>query len=88
MSRLITLLLLLVALNASASIVSEQRIPARYMQTTEDANIWAQVGDRVVTVGNIRAGQILAVVPGAEDYYAFRFGFGSGFIARGHLGTV
>ncbi|AGN87219.1 MULTISPECIES: polysaccharide deacetylase family protein [Enterobacteriaceae] len=88
MSRLITLLLLLVALNASASIVSEQRIPARYMQTTEDANIWAQVGDRVVTVGNIRAGQILAVVPGAEDYYAFRFGFGSGFIDRGHLGTV
>ncbi|WP_342322180.1 polysaccharide deacetylase family protein [Kosakonia sp. BYX6] len=88
MSRLITLLLLLVTCGASASIVSEQRVPARYMQTTENADIWAQVGDRVVTVGNIRAGQILAVVPGADDDYAFRFGFGSGFIDKGHLEAV
>jgi hypothetical protein len=33
------------------------------MQTTEDAAIWAQVGNSVVNVGNVRAGQILAVVP-------------------------
>lgn len=60
-------------------------LPARYMQTTKDAAIWSQVGDRMVTVGNIRAGQILSVKPVAADYYAFKFGFGMGFIDKGHL---
>lgn len=88
MSRLIAFLFLLLTGSASAAIISEQAVPARYLQTTEDADIWAQVGDRVITVGNIRAGQIIGVVPSEEDYYAFRFGFGSGFIDKGHLGTV
>ena len=88
MSRLIAFLFLLLAGSASAAIISEQAVPARYLQTTEDADIWAQVGDKVITVGNIRAGQIIGVMPGEEDYYAFRFGFGSGFIDKGHLGTV
>ncbi|WP_333870631.1 polysaccharide deacetylase family protein [Kosakonia cowanii] len=88
MSRLIAFLFLLLAGSASAAIISEQAVPARYLQTTEDADIWAQVGDKVITVGNIRAGQIIGVVPGEEDYYAFRFGFGSGFIDKGHLVTV
>jgi len=88
MSRLFSLLLLLMTCSVSAGIVSEQHIPARYMQVTEDADIWAQVGDRVITVGNVRAGQIIGVVPGGEEYYAFRFGFGRGFIDRGHLGPV
>lgn len=88
MSRLIAFLFLLLAGSASAAIISEQAVPARYLQTTEDADVWAQVGDKVITVGNIRAGQIIGVVPGEEDYYAFRFGFGSGFIDKGHLGTV
>ncbi|MFQ0834784.1 polysaccharide deacetylase family protein [Citrobacter gillenii] len=63
-------------------------LPARYMQTTEDAAVWAQVGNKMVTVGNIRAGQILSVIPGGEDYYAFTFGFGKGFIDKGHLERV
>lgn len=88
MSRLIAFLFLLLAGSASAAIISEQAVPARYLQTNEDANIWAQVGDNVITVGNIRAGQIIGVVPGEEDYYGFRFGFGSGFIDKGHLGPV
>jgi hypothetical protein len=58
------------------------------MQTTEDAAIWAQVGNDVINVGNVRAGQILAVVPAAADYYEFRFGFGTGFIDKGHLEPV
>jgi hypothetical protein len=52
------------------------------MQTTEDAAIWAQVGNSVINVGNVRAGQILAVVPAAADYYEFRFGFGTGLSTR------
>ncbi|WFW12425.1 polysaccharide deacetylase family protein [Citrobacter freundii] len=63
-------------------------LPARYMQTTEDAAVWAQVGNKMVTVGNIRAGQILSVIPGGEEYYAFNFGFGKGFIDKGHLERV
>lgn len=63
-------------------------LPARYMQTTEDAAIWAQIGNKMVTVGHIRAGQILSVIPGGEDYYAFNFGFGKGFIDKGHLESV
>ncbi|MGP3593586.1 polysaccharide deacetylase family protein [Vagococcus sp. WN89Y] len=88
MSRLLSLLLLLVTCSVSAGLVSGPPVPARYMQVTEDADIWAQVGDRVITVGNIRAGQIIAVIPGDKDYDTFRFGFGSGFIDKGHLGAV
>ncbi|MCU6667330.1 polysaccharide deacetylase family protein [Enterobacteriaceae bacterium H4N4] len=87
-SRICLLLLLLVSGGASASLLSQQGLPARYMQTTEDAAVWAQVGNRVVTVGNVRAGQIVAVVPTDADYYEFRFGFGTGFIDKGHLEEV
>ena len=38
-------------------------LPARYMQTTEDAVIWAHIGNKTETVGNLRAGQIIAVEP-------------------------
>lgn len=88
MPRLLLILLLVVSYSASARLVSDNPDPARYMQITEDADIWAQVGNNVMTVGNIRAGQILAVVPGTEDYYEFRFGFGKAWIDKGHLGTV
>ncbi|POP41996.1 hypothetical protein CHU33_20660 [Superficieibacter electus] len=80
--RIFLLLLLLTSACVSAA------LPARYMQTTEDAAVWAQIGDRMVTVGYIRAGQILAVEPVAADYYAFKFGFGSGFIDKVHLDAV
>ncbi len=42
--RVIFILLLLVSGGASASLTSQQGLPAQYMQTTEDAAIWAQVG--------------------------------------------
>ncbi|MCO4135444.1 polysaccharide deacetylase family protein [Citrobacter portucalensis] len=63
-------------------------LPARYMQTTEDAVIWAHVGNKTETVGNLRAGQIIAVEPDAKDYYTFNFGFGKGYIDKGHLEPV
>ena len=72
----------------SLSTVVSAALPARYMQTTEDAAIWAQIGDDMVTVGNIRAGQIISVIPVAADYYEFKFGFGIGFIDKGHLEPV
>lgn len=78
------LLLLLLSL----STVVSATLPARYMQTTEDAAIWAQIGDDMVTVGNIRAGQIISVIPVVADYYEFKFGFGTGFIDKGHLEPV
>ena len=55
----ILFLCLLVLWRASASLLSQQGLPAQYMQTTEDAAIWAQVGNEVVNVGHVRAGQIL-----------------------------
>lgn len=67
LARMFVLLLLLTACSASASLLSQQGTPARYMQTTEDADIWAQVGNQVVSVGNVRAGQILAVVEPASE---------------------
>lgn len=81
-------LLLLVSGSAFASLIGQQGVPAQYMQTTEDAAIWAQVGNHVVNVGNIRTGQIVAVTPIAAEYYEFRFGFGTGFIDKGHLEAV
>ncbi|MBA7867209.1 polysaccharide deacetylase family protein, partial [Enterobacter hormaechei] len=88
LKRVIFILLLVVSGGASASLTSQQGLPAQYMQTTEDAAIWAQVGNAVVNVGNVRAGQILAVFPAAADYYEFRFGFGTGFIDKEHLEKV
>lgn len=67
-------ILLLMLFTASVSAA----LPARYMQTIENAAVWAQIGDKMVTVGNIRAGQIIAVEPTAASYYAFNFGFGKG----------
>lgn len=86
--RRVLLLLLLACGGASAGLLNPQGHVARYMQTTEDAAIWAQVGNSVVNVGHVRAGQILAVVPTAADYDEFRFGFGTGFIDKGHLTEV
>ncbi|MGR1976584.1 hypothetical protein ACUX6T_15730, partial [Salmonella enterica] len=62
--RVVLILLFFFAGNVLAA------LPARYMQTTKDAAIWSQIGDKMVTVGNIRAGQILSVTPVAADYYA------------------
>lgn len=62
-------ILLLMLFTASVSAA----LPARYMQTIENAAVWAQIGDKMVTVGNIRAGQIIAVEPTAASYYAFNF---------------
>lgn len=76
------LLLLLVSVGADAA------LPARYMQTTEDAAIWAQIGNNMKNVGTLRAGQIISVDPIAADYYEFKFGFGTGFIDKGHLEPV
>ena len=87
-TRILFLCLLVLSGGASASLLSQQGLPAQYMQTTEDAAIWAQVGNEVVNVGHVRAGQILAVVPTAADYYEVRFGFGTGFIDKGHLEQV
>lgn len=83
-----SVLLLFVGSSANASLLSSNHTPAQYMQTTEDADIWAQVGDKVVSVGTIQEGQILAVVPMAADYYEFNFGFGTGFIDKTHLEPV
>ena len=46
------------------------------------------MGDKVISVGTIQEGQILAVVPIAADYYEFNFGFGTGFIDKNHLEPV
>ena len=53
LARFLTLLLFLTSLSASASLLSQQGKAVRYMQTTEDAVIWAQVGNHVVSVGNV-----------------------------------
>ncbi len=82
MIKKIIFLLLLVSSGVSAA------LPARYMQTTQDAAIWGKIGDKTVTVGNIRAGQIISVIPTAADYYEFNFGFATGYIDKGHLEPV
>ncbi|MCL7708017.1 polysaccharide deacetylase family protein, partial [Enterobacter kobei] len=85
LNRLFFCLLLLATGVAQASLLGSEQPREQYMQITEDAAIWAKVGDNVQTVGIIREGQLLAVVPIAADYYEFRFGFGTGFIDKAHL---
>lgn len=86
--RFLLLLFVTVSTPAFASLLSQNTTPARYMQTTEAAAIWAQVGNNVITVGHLQAGQIISVIPIAADYYEFHFGFGTGFIDKGHLEAV
>ncbi|MCK1969519.1 MULTISPECIES: polysaccharide deacetylase family protein [Franconibacter] len=88
LTRLLFSLLLLCAGAAYAGPFVGQPVPPQYMQTTQDADIWAQVGDQVISVGTIEEGQIIAVSPMAADYYEFRFGFGTGFIDKQHLEPV
>ena len=80
--RAVVLLLVFLSGGAAAA------LPMRYMQTTEDATVWARIGNKTMTVGNLRAGQIIAIEPDVEDYYTFNFGFGKGFIDKGHLEPV
>ncbi|WP_432699098.1 polysaccharide deacetylase family protein [Kluyvera cryocrescens] len=80
--RALVLLVLFLSGGAAAA------LPMRYMQTTEDATVWARIGNKTMTVGNLRAGQIIAIEPDVEDYYTFNFGFGKGFIDKGHLEPV
>ena len=51
--RILFLLLMLISGVSSASLLSQHTLPAQYMQTTEDAAIWAQVGNSVINVGNV-----------------------------------
>ncbi|WP_279050014.1 polysaccharide deacetylase family protein [Cedecea davisae] len=89
LTRLVYCVMLVISIStARASLLSSHATPAQYMQTTEGADIWAQVGDSVISVGRIEEGQILAVVPTVADYYEFNFGFGTGFIDKAHLAPV
>ncbi|QFH70014.1 polysaccharide deacetylase family protein [Enterobacter sp. E76] len=85
LTRLIFCFVLMFTAPAGAILVNPSFNPPRYMQTTEDAAIWAHIGNRVISVGRIEQGQVLAVVPTAADYYEFSFGFGTGFIDKRHL---
>lgn len=80
--RAVVLLLLVLCGGVNAA------LPTRYMQTTEDATIWARIGNKTMTVGNLRAGQIIAIDPDEEAYTTFSFGFGKAFIDKGHLEPV
>ena len=55
--RAVVLLLVFLSGGAAAA------LPMRYMQTTEDATVWARIGNKTMTVGNLRAGQIIAIEP-------------------------
>lgn len=48
-------ILLLMLFTASVSAA----LPARYMQTIENAAVWAQIGDKMVTVGIFGPGKSL-----------------------------
>ncbi len=88
LKRLVLPLLLLLCGSASAALSGEGNDSGRYMQVSEDAAIWSRIGNDVVRVGYLHAGQILSVTPGAGDYDEFRFGYGVGFIDKGHLVPV
>ncbi len=74
--------------SAQADLLNENSLATRYMQVKTTAPVQAQVADKVVFVGNIEAGQLLAVVPVSSDYYEFRFGNATGFIERSRLTDV
>lgn len=54
----------------------------QYMEAERDSEIYSLVGEHVIPVGQIQQGQILNVFQADSEYYEFRFGNGTGFIAR------
>lgn len=87
--RLVFCLLLLTGLPVQGRMLSgHTETPLLYMQTREPAAIWSRVGDKVIPVGTLAGGQLIAVVPTVADYYEFTFGFGNGFIDKAHLKPV
>ncbi|MHA6307049.1 polysaccharide deacetylase family protein [Hafnia paralvei] len=57
----------------------------QYMEAERDSEIYSLVGEHVIPVGQIQQGQILNVFQADSEYYEFRFGNGTGFIAREDL---
>lgn len=57
----------------------------QYMQAERDSEIYSLVGEHVIPVGQIKQGQVLNVFQADAEYYEFRFGNGTGFIAREDL---
>lgn len=55
------------------------------MQAERDSEIYSLVGEHVIPVGQIKQGQVLNVFQADAEYYEFRFGNGTGFIAREDL---
>ncbi|WP_422641355.1 polysaccharide deacetylase family protein [Xenorhabdus beddingii] len=63
----------------------------RYMEVTEDSEIYAWIGEHVIEVGLLKKGQGLKAVEeeGEEgDYYAFHFGNGKGYITKENLKEI
>ncbi len=52
---------------------------------SRDSEIYSQIGEKVIPVGKIKAGEWLQMIPATTKYYEFRFGHGIGFIERDNV---
>lgn len=82
---LFSLYVIFIPQTALADLLPDSWQQYQYMQAERDSEIYSLVGEHVIPVGQIKQGQVLNVFQADAEYYEFRFGNGTGFIAREDL---
>lgn len=65
-----------------ADIEPAQNISPQYRQLAEEATIFSPINQRVIPVGKVHKGELLAVTEQSGEHYALRFGFETGYISK------
>lgn len=77
---LILFLLALILTSTQVNSTPESTPTYQYRALSQDSEIYSQIGEKVIPVGKIKAGELLQMLPATADYYEFRFGHGNGFV--------
>lgn len=57
-------------------------VQSEYMETQRNSEVYARIGEHVIPVREVKRGQLIQVFPTQTEYYAFKFGHGTGFIDK------
>lgn len=80
---LLGILLVLISPASLANLLSKDgAVQSEYMETQRNSEVYARIGEHVIPVGEVKRGQLIQVFPTQTEYYAFKFGHGTGFIDK------
>ncbi len=72
-----------------AVLLADNLPSTQYLEVKQDTEIFSRIGDRVISVGEVKKGELLEVNAEDDDGdYQFKFGYGIGFIDRDALRPI